>query len=207
MPKIPVLNHRLLILVASVLGLSTSGDCVFAEEPLRIEPTDEQRLAAIKKFEKLGGRIETIRLPGSGNVVITLDLENTDFTDADLKGVSSIGAVSDLVLSDCKGVTDARMKELANLNSLAQLWLGGTDVTDTGLKELGNLKKLTILSLTGCNTVTDVGVKELARLNNLTILDLSSTQVTDTGVKELAGLTTLSDLKLDDTQASSWINT
>jgi Leucine-rich repeat (LRR) protein len=151
--------------------------------------------------------VATYWLPGSGNVVITLDLENTDFTDADLKGVSSIGAVSDLVLSDCKGVTDARMKELANLNSLAQLWLGGTDVTDTGLKELGNLKKLTILSLTGCNTVTDVGVKELARLNNLTILDLSSTQVTDTGVKELAGLTTLSDLKLDDTQASSWINT
>jgi internalin A len=55
-------------------------------------------------------------------------------------------------------------------------------VTDAGLKELADLKNLTTLSLFGTQ-VSDAGLKELSGLKNLTTLDLDSTQVT--GVAEL----------------------
>ena len=57
-------------------------------------------------------------------------------------------------------------------------------MTDAGLKELANLKHLTSLNLHRTK-VTDEGLKELTSLKYLTSLDLRLTNVTDAGVKEL----------------------
>ena len=57
-------------------------------------------------------------------------------------------------------------------------------VTDAGLKELADLKQLTTLELQS-SPVTDAGLKELADLKQLTSLSLYQTQVTADGVADL----------------------
>jgi Leucine-rich repeat (LRR) protein len=58
-------------------------------------------------------------------------------------------------------VTDAEVKELAALKALTELSLADTQVTDVGVKDLTALKGLTKLNL-GLTQVTDAGVKDLA---------------------------------------------
>ena len=98
-------------------------------------------------------------------------------------------------------VTDAGLKELADLKSLQSLALGGSRVTDAGLKELAGLKGLRTLYLDRTR-ITDAGLKDLARLESLRSLCLSDTQVTDAGLKDLAGLKGLRELYLDHTQVT-----
>ena len=57
-------------------------------------------------------------------------------------------------------------------------------MTDAGLKEVAQLKTLTWLNLSG-TAVTDAGIKELAALTKLHTLYLTDTAVTDAGIKEL----------------------
>src|SRR5205809_4431804 len=73
-----------------------------------------------------------------------------------------------------KGVTEAGLKELPDLQELTALHLDDTGVTDAGLKELADLKQLTSLNL-GDTDVSDAGLKELKHLKQLTTLDLSGT--------------------------------
>src|SRR2546421_372222 len=82
------------------------------------------------------------------------------------------------------GVTDAGLKELADLKQLTCLYLPGTPVTDAGLKELADLKQLTTLGLASTQ-VTDAGLKELADLKQLTALNLEGTKVTADGMADL----------------------
>ena len=82
------------------------------------------------------------------------------------------------------GVTDAALKELADLKQLTWLSLTVTRVTDEGLKELKHLKQLTALGLSHTK-VTDAGLKELKDLKQLTSLDLSASAVTADGVADL----------------------
>ena len=73
-------------------------------------------------------------------------------------------------------------------DEIAYLDLRGTAVTDAGLKELADLKNLTGLFLVGTR-ITDAGLKELANHKNLTQLDVrhfrAGPNVTDAGVGEL----------------------
>jgi internalin A len=82
------------------------------------------------------------------------------------------------------GMTDAGLRELAELKTLQYLFLYNTPVTDAGMKELAGLTSLQALSLASTK-VTDVGLKELTGLNNLQFLHLARTQVTDAGVAKL----------------------
>jgi internalin A len=98
-------------------------------------------------------------------------------------------------------VTDAGLKELADLESLQTLDLGITQVTGAGLKDLAGLKSLQTLDLGGTK-VTDAGLKELAGLKSLQTLDLGGTKVTNAGLKELTGLKSLQTLHLGGTKAT-----
>src|SRR5438128_612670 len=114
--------------------------------------------SAVKAVEKLGGKVtRDDKLPGKP--VIGVHLHEI-------------------------GVTDAALKELADLKQLTTLRLHATQVTDAGLKELKDLKQLTTLYL-GSTQVTDAGLKELKDLKQLTRLNLADTKVTDDGVAEL----------------------
>ena len=114
--------------------------------------------SAVKAVEKLGGKVtRDDKLPGKP--VIGVNLAGTK-------------------------VTDAGLKELADLKQLTTLGLDSTQVTDAGLKELTHLKQLTLLDLNHTK-VTDAGLKELKDLKQLTRLNLADTKVTDDGVAEL----------------------
>jgi hypothetical protein len=75
---------------------------------------------------------------------------------------ATLTALEELHLYRTK-VTDAGLKELAELKGLKELHLQETKVTDAGLKELAGLKGLQELHLRGCREVTDAGVAELQK--------------------------------------------
>ena len=72
------------------------------------------------------------------------------------------------------------------------------NVTDAVLRELRDLTSLAFLNLSGCTLVTDVGVRELHELTTLITLGLHGcTHVTDVGIQHLSSLTKLTHLYLD----------
>jgi internalin A len=89
----------------------------------------------------------------------TLNLKNTQVTDADL----------------------AHLNGMVNLQSLN---LALTHVGDAGMEHLKGLGKLQSLNLAFTN-VTDAGLERLKGLTNLQTLDVGDSKVTDAGVKKL----------------------
>ena len=81
-------------------------------------------------------------------------------------------------------ITDAGLKEVAELKQLEWLFLGYTQITDAGLKEVAKLQHLKTLVLPGTE-ITDAGLKEVAKLQKLTELYLNGTKVTKSQIDEL----------------------
>jgi phage terminase large subunit GpA-like protein len=95
-------------------------------------------------------------------------------------------------------ITDAGLKEVAELKQLTMLSLWDTMVTDAGLKESAGLRQLTTLYLSG-TLVRGEGLGELAGLMRLTTLYLEFTRLTEAGLKELAGLNQVTSLNFSFT--------
>ncbi len=128
----------------------------------------------VAEIEKLGGKV--IRDEKSpGGPVISVDLQRTKVTDADLV-------------------------HLDGLTQLKSLDLSQTKVTDAGLLHLKGLPHLLDLKLDLTPKITDAGLVHLKELTELQKLDLWFTNVTDAGLVHLKGLTHLRDLKLDFTK-------
>src|SRR5438094_571835 len=90
--------------------------------------------SAVKVVEKLGGKVtRDDKLPGKP--VIGVDLNGPQVTDADLKELADLKQLTTLWLNGT-GVTDAGLKELADLKQLTSLWVNGTQVTGEGAREL-----------------------------------------------------------------------
>jgi hypothetical protein len=155
---------------------AVTGDCLKELAPLReletlyVSDVEDDTLRALRKI----GRISWLhRAQGAGG---KRPLTSADVIALDLAGTS---------------VTDAGLKELADLRNLHSLNLNNTEVTDKGLKELARFKRLETLNLDSCH-VTDAGLRELAELSGLKVLTLydsfigyRTVQVTDAGVAEL----------------------
>jgi hypothetical protein len=154
-------------------------------------------LPAFRFLSWKGGVLATLPVPAA----FGLDLGESPVSDAGLKEVAQLQRLQALDLTHTK-VTDVGLKELAALQSLQALNLSGTPVTDAGLKELAGLKNLHTLSLSG-SKVTDAMLKELVGLKHLQTLDLFHTPITDAGLKELAKLKTLQSLNLGFTQVTN----
>ncbi len=90
----------------------------------------------------------------------TLDLSNTQITDAGLEHLKGLTNLYSLRLDNTQ-ITDSGLVHLKGLTNLRGiLWLSGTQVTDAGLEHLKKLTKLHFLHLSNTN-VTDEGVKKL----------------------------------------------
>ena len=130
--------------------------------------------------------------------VVSLNLDDSEVTDAGLKELAGLKGLASLNLSSSSiyrhnKVTDVCLKDLAPFEKLARLELAKTKVHNKGLKELAGLKGLAFLDLSGTK-VTDKGLTELAGLKSLAYLDLRDTKVSDEGLIELAGLEQLTTL-------------
>jgi hypothetical protein len=105
----------------------------------------------------------------------------TSLTADGLRAVGGLTALTFLNLYMCN-VTNAVLRELRGLTALSKLYLGGcTLVTNVGVRELRGLTALTTLWLGGCTHVTDVGLQHCNSLTALSRLDLYNTSTTQAG--------------------------
>ncbi len=152
--------------------------------------------------------------PHSAEQIVSLDLSDTDITEAGLKELAGLKNLASLKLAARRvgltpgtnvpqpgPITDKGLKELASLTNLTALDLRSSAVSDAGLKELAPLKKLASLNLQ-YTAVSDAGLKDLAPLKNLSSLNLQHTAVSDVGLKELARFQRLYTLELSGRQIS-----
>jgi hypothetical protein len=126
----------------------------------------------------------------------TLELMDTNITDAGLEGVKSATQLQKLVLAG-SNITDAALINIKGLSQLQTLGLIEIRVTDAGLANIRELTRLRELYLSDSN-VGDAGMENLKSLTQLQVLYLRKTHVTDAGLANLAELTQLRQLCLQD---------
>jgi F-box/leucine-rich repeat protein 14 len=97
-----------------------------------------------------------------------------------------------LTIQECKGVTDAMLKDVAGLAGLEQLELLGVPITDAALAHLKANKSITTLLL-GSTKVNGRGLSQLAD-TNIVNLELLGPEFTTEGVRSLAKLAKLETL-------------
>lgn len=127
----------------------------------------------------------------------------TTLHDSDLallRGLSGIERLS-LDAADRKGMTDAGLRNLAELTKVDRLHLGDTGVTDEGLKYLREWSELEWLCLSGTR-VSDAGLVYLKGMKKLKALHLSRTAITDAGLEHLSELDGLRLVYLGYTKVS-----
>jgi beta-lactamase regulating signal transducer with metallopeptidase domain/Leucine-rich repeat (LRR) protein/tetratricopeptide (TPR) repeat protein len=122
--------------------------------------------------------------------ITTLDLSDSDVTDAGLARLEEMTGLKQLDLNRCANITDAGLTHLKPLKNLRRLSLFGDHITDAGLANLKDLVDLQTLQLFGSDQITDHGLANIAAMKHLKDLNLSGSQITD------SGLTSLDDLKL-----------
>jgi Leucine-rich repeat (LRR) protein len=156
-------------------------------------------------------RLNAFREAQHPESIQSLDLNFAPLEPADLQRLKSFTALTRLIVTGAR-ITDAGLKEIADLSSLEALNLGYTPVTDHGLKELKRPPHLHELSLAEALTgtegvVSDSGLKEIAQIPQLTKLDLSGIRSFGVeGIRALRKLDKLPDLNLWLTNAQdSWI--
>jgi RNA polymerase sigma factor (sigma-70 family) len=148
------------------------------------ESIDEATIAA---YKQLGGSHYT------DNVVMYTWAINRERGEKGVQGfhfysppekrLPPIAAPFGLDLAQTK-LSDADLKQMAHLTSLASLSLWKTQVSDTGLKTLAKMKDLRWLDLSETRVVGP-GLRELASLRKLSTLFLDTNQLTDANLRIL----------------------
>ena len=97
---------------------------------------------------------------------IHIYLGRTNVSDSQLKTICQFKNIEQIFLTGCKNITDAGIREIANLENLKMLYLYETNATDIGVRELKDLPKLGFLGLDhttvdGSAFCTEVGWKGL----------------------------------------------
>ena len=91
-------------------------------------------------------------------------------------------------------VTDADLRRLSTLPALTSLNLSLTRITDQGMQELKNLPNITDLDLRFAEYVTDEGIAAIKSWKKLKRLVLHGTKASDTALEHISGITTLETL-------------
>ena len=107
-----------------------------------------------------------------------------DFSTNDLR---ELNGLSEQIVSIDLGnseVSDADLKSLAGFPHLQKLHLQNLSITDNGLQSLRGLRYLEVLNLSGTN-ITNKALDEIAQWNNLTRLYIYNTSVDDASVQTL----------------------
>ncbi len=163
--------------------------------------------------------------------VQALSVSMCGWSDTEVSVLGKMGALRELSLSYCTGLTGAGLTSLARAGRLQYLRIGGASLSTQGLRSLGGLKALRKLDvplegvspyaaddelvgfLTGHDQltavmlpgerITDRGCAGLARHPTLQRLLLTSSRITGRGAAALASLGNLRDLTLANAQLGS----
>jgi serine/threonine protein kinase/Leucine-rich repeat (LRR) protein len=130
----------------------------------------------------------------------SLNLSQTDVTDACLAQLAGCKSLRSLTLSDTRISADG-LAALARLPALRQLYLARTAIGAEGVRRASSLAGLTHLSLQGVE-LADAHVALLKRLDQLQWLDLSHTPLTDAALTHLRELARLESLIVKGTNLS-----
>jgi hypothetical protein len=167
---------------------------------LVISEQPDRRVTSVAIF---GGPVDddTFELVSHLCRVGTVNLERCKFQDEQLKRLSGLKTMINLVLTETP-VTDKGMVHVSPLASLQSLHLSKTKISDRGLDAIAKLKDLRILNLSQTK-VTDAGIKKLQPLTKLAWLLLSDTAVTDKSLQDLAAMKGLRRLTLTNTKVTA----
>jgi len=136
-------------------------------------------------------------LKGRKNLVAVY-ISNTALTDAGVKELAEIDTLEQVYLWYSPKLTNASVESLAGLKGLKALNIGGSQVNDDGLKVLGGMTQLEQLWASHL-PVTDAGLKPLAKLTGLKALNLMENQklTPDAVASLLRALKSLERLELE----------
>jgi len=152
---------------------------------------------AVGTIERLGGQFSREDRGPEYRPVARVDLRGCPVTDADMKELTGLRGVTELLLAETR-ISDAGLKEVARLPVLNTLNLSDTAVTDAGLKELSGLVFLQTLDLSN-TAVTGAGLADLNGRCSVTRLSLAGSNATDAGLAGLAGGPAVRELDLSET--------
>ena len=117
----------------------------------------------------------------------SIDLGETDISDADLQHVAQLPSIVDLQLHETN-VTGTGFDNLLPLKKLESLTLGGTKITNESLRHVGQMTSLTYLGVGHNTNIGDDGIRYLSALKNLNGINLWYTRTGDEGLKTLSAL-------------------
>lgn len=140
-----------------------------------IKSLSDLRIGATKEidFKALSYLNELPKLKG-------LEICDVDLTDEAFDQLSKFKRIAYLDLSNCRGITAARLKKVASLKNLEHLKIPYSDVTDDGIKAIKGMN-IWALWIRDCHRLTDKSLLDIADLKMLRVIDV-------TGNKQLAPL-------------------
>jgi len=167
-----------------------------APKRLAAKPVEEiqpQLQAISKKLEVPIGQIA----PKQQWIECTASLMGTNFGDAELAQLAPLAANIRWLDLGGTAVTDAGLKQVAQMPNLARLHLERTTITDAGIANLADLTELEYLNLYG-TAATDASLQTLQRLPKLKQVYLWQTKVTPDAAKGFA------ESRVDKGQVEKW---
>lgn len=130
----------------------------------------------------------------------TLSLNTSFVTDADLKAVATLPALTTLNVHDNPAVGDAGAAAVAGIRTLRTVSLGRTAITDAGLSALLEMPALQSV-FAADNAFTDAGTAAAAK-SRVTNIDLSGSDLGDAGLAALAKVATLTSASVRQTRVT-----
>jgi hypothetical protein len=123
--------------------------------------------------------VEDYPLLSKFHQVYEIDLasrEGVFATDAKMKALSELGFtnVAQIVLLNCRLITDKGIRYLARIPSLRGLGLEGTAITDAGCQEIASDMHLTSVDIANCPQITRKGIDALAASASLQEITFSA---------------------------------
>lgn len=152
----------------------------------------EDKLVVLKLNNTSRASLEALN--NCGCAVSILWMNNTEFTDADVRYVLPLTQLRSIHLNNTE-ITDKGIAALAKLPSLEYLSVHVTAVTGATLGAIKNLRYLDAIRA----DVTDSGLQSL-RGKDLRYLRLSKTPITDKTLATISGASNLYELHLDTTK-------
>jgi Leucine-rich repeat (LRR) protein/beta-lactamase regulating signal transducer with metallopeptidase domain/tetratricopeptide (TPR) repeat protein len=173
-----------------ILAKLDANDVAQASPAASVPPANVNNVSQPREVNLRSGSDTDLAALKDVQQITTLDLSDSDVTDAGLARLEEMTGLKQLDLNRCANITDAGLTHLKPLKNLRRLSLFGDHITDAGLANLKDLVDLETLQLFGSDQITDQGLANIAAMKHLKDLNLSGSQITD------SGLTSLDDLKL-----------
>jgi internalin A len=190
-----------LLHIGSLTGL-TSLDLDEGPRMTEAGPCQLWNLTRLTKLSLCGGWVvPDTSVQGIGRLqsLGELSLRSARITSGILEWIA---ALNDLRRPDLNGtrISDVGLQHLKRLY-LTKLDLGWTAITDAGLRDVAELKSVEELDIARTR-VGDLGVAELKRLPNLAVLYAHGTQVTDAVLNDLLTFGSLRKLSVYSTRVT-----